>query len=103
VHLTPPLLLTQVHLERTLRLSLLLGSAAVAHKAGVYVRTLQPFYKLSKDEVKKGLKVGSKEAKSEAEPWGTLAGWWHEAGRGLAKIEGCAFLTFFVVSSLLPR
>ncbi|GAA5913592.1 hypothetical protein JCM6882_001695 [Rhodosporidiobolus microsporus] len=97
-----------VHLERTLRLALLLGRSAVAHKVGSYVRLLQPFYKL-KDE-KKGVKVGDKAA-GVSEPWGTLAGWWHEAARGLAKIEGlnlalirpALFYGPYTLSGLTPR
>ncbi|GAA5840634.1 hypothetical protein JCM11251_004173 [Rhodosporidiobolus azoricus] len=72
-----------VQLERTVRLALLLGQTAVAHKVGSYVRLLQPFYKPR--EEKKGVKVGDKGV--VAEPWGTLAGWWHEAARGLAKMD----------------
>ncbi|BGP38313.1 hypothetical protein JCM10450v2_002259 [Rhodotorula kratochvilovae] len=72
-----------VHLERTLRLALLLGASAVAHKAGVYVRALSPFYRLEGD--KKG-RVGAEG--TTATPWGTMASWHHEAARGLAKMDG---------------
>ncbi|GAA5982380.1 hypothetical protein JCM11641_006964 [Rhodosporidiobolus odoratus] len=97
-----------VHLERTLRLALLLGQDAVTNKVGAYLRTLQPFYKL-KDE-KKGMKAGSTGA-SVAEPWGTMAGWWHEAARGLARIEGlnlvllrpALFYGPFTTSGMTPR
>ncbi|GAA6042678.1 hypothetical protein JCM8097_003740 [Rhodosporidiobolus ruineniae] len=97
-----------VHIERTVRLALLLGRDAVKHKAGAYLRTLQPFYKL-KDE-KKGAKVGTPGA-GDAEPWGTLAGWWHEAARGLAKLEGlnlvllrpALFYGPYTVTGMTPR
>jgi len=77
-----------VHVERTLRLALLLGEAAVKAKVGAYIRTLPTFSKLKSDsEAKKGLKVGS-EGAGDAEPWGTLSKWHHEAARGLAKLDG---------------
>lgn len=72
-----------VHIERTLRLALLLGQAAVQHHAGVYVRALSTLYQLPGG--KKG-KVGEGEA--GAEPWGVRAKWFHEAARGLALIPG---------------
>ncbi|BGP14227.1 hypothetical protein JCM10213_005882 [Rhodosporidiobolus nylandii] len=97
-----------VHLERTLRLALLLGQDAVKHKVGAYLRLLQPFYKLK--EEKKGGKVGAKGA-APAEPWGTMAGWWHEAARGLAKMDGlnlvllrpALFYGPFTVTGMTPR
>ncbi|GAA5872671.1 hypothetical protein JCM8547_003726 [Rhodosporidiobolus lusitaniae] len=101
-----------VHLERTLRLALLLGTAAIVHKSGAYLRLLQPFYKLKDGADKKGAKVdGGKGGAGEAEPWGTLAGWWHEAARGLAKMEGlnlvlirpALFYGPYTVSGLTPR
>lgn len=77
-----------VHVDRTLRLALLLGEAAVNAKVGAYVRALPSFSKLKSDsENKKGLKVGS-EGAGDVEPWGTLSKWHHEAARGLAKIQG---------------
>lgn len=83
----------QVHVDRTLRLALLLGAAAVQAKVGAYVRLLPSFSKLKSDsEIKKGLKVGSDGA-GDAEPWGTLSKWHHEAARGLAKLEGYALCT----------
>jgi len=72
-----------VHIERTLRLALLLGKSAAECKVGAYVRMLATQYKLAGD--KKG-KVGEEGA--IAEPWGVRAGWLHESARGLAKIEG---------------
>lgn len=52
---------------------------------GVYLRLLATQYKM--DKVKKG-KVGEPGAELAAEPWGCRAGWFHEAARGLAQIEG---------------
>ena len=53
-----------------------------------YVRALPSFSKLKSDsEIKKGLKVGSERA-GDAEPWGTLSKWYHEAARSLAKLDG---------------
>ncbi|GAA5834684.1 hypothetical protein JCM9279_007081 [Rhodotorula babjevae] len=76
-----------VHIERTLRLALLLGQSAVAHHAGVYIRTLTPFYRVEGDD-KKGRVGGAGASEVGAAPWGTMASWHHEAARGLASIDG---------------
>ncbi|GAA6021893.1 hypothetical protein JCM10207_004536 [Rhodosporidiobolus poonsookiae] len=73
-----------VHAERTVRLALCLGQSAVKHRARAYVRLVQPFYKLR--DAKKDARVGE-EGAGVAGPWGRLAGWWHEAARGLANME----------------
>ncbi|GAA5934128.1 uncharacterized protein JCM15063_000562 [Sporobolomyces koalae] len=99
-----------VHVDRTLRLALLLGQAAIDGRVGAYVRTLPSFYKLKSDESKKGLKVGSERA-GDAEPWGTLSRWWHEAARGLAKLEAlplvvvrpAVFYGDYTVTGFTPR
>lgn len=69
----------QVHIERTLKLALLLGQSAVESEAGVYLRMLATQYKAA---------TGSKDTGLELEPFGTRAEWMHEAARGLAKMEG---------------
>ncbi|GAA5902675.1 hypothetical protein JCM8208_007038 [Rhodotorula glutinis] len=76
-----------VHIERTLRLALLLGQSAVTHHAGVYVRTLTPFYRIDGDD-KKARVGGPGASEAGAMPWGTMASWHHEAARGLASIDG---------------
>ncbi|GAA6049005.1 hypothetical protein JCM3770_005435 [Rhodotorula araucariae] len=96
-----------VHLERTLRLALLLGRSAVAHNVGVYVRALTPFYRLDGGD-KQG-KVGAEG--STAVPWGTMASWHHEAARGLAKMEGlnlvlvrpALFYGMYTLTGITPR
>ncbi|ORY74263.1 hypothetical protein BCR35DRAFT_293345 [Leucosporidium creatinivorum] len=96
-----------VHIERTLRLALLLGKSAVDFKVGAYVRLLATQYKLAGD--KKG-KVGE-QGEGSAEPWGVRAGWLHESARGLAKIEGlnlvllrpATFYGDYTVTGLTPR
>ncbi|GAA6064749.1 hypothetical protein JCM10212_001601 [Sporobolomyces blumeae] len=100
-----------VHVERTLRLALLLGETAVAANVKAYVRVLPSFSKLKSDsEIKKGLKVGS-EGAGDVEPWGTLSTWHHEAARGLAKMEGlnlvlvrpALFYGNYTVTGFTPR
>ena len=86
-NLADPLRRWQVHVERTLKLALLLGQSAVDAKVGVYLRLLASQYKTDKD--KKG-KVGEPGAEHPSEPWGCRASWFHEAARGLAQIQGCA-------------
>ncbi|GAA6023992.1 hypothetical protein JCM11491_002873 [Sporobolomyces phaffii] len=100
-----------VHVDRTLRLALLLGKAAVTAKVGVYVRAMPSFSKLKADsEIKKGLKVGS-EGAGDAEPWGTLSKWHHEAARSLAKLDAlnlillrpAIFYGDYTVTGFTPR
>ncbi|KAM0754794.1 hypothetical protein T439DRAFT_321839 [Meredithblackwellia eburnea MCA 4105] len=95
-----------VHIERTLKLALLLGQSAVEHCAGVYLRSLAGLYKVAGG--KKG-KVGDEGIVSE--PWGTKASWHHEAARGLAQIKGLKLVLLrpaivygpFTVSGITPR
>ncbi|GJN87141.1 hypothetical protein Rhopal_000086-T1 [Rhodotorula paludigena] len=95
-----------VHVERTLRLALLLGQSAVKHKVGAYVRALPSFYRLVKD--KKG-KVGAEG--EAAAPWGVMSSWHHEAARGLANMEGLNLVLVrpallygpFTVTGITPR
>ncbi|KAL8286398.1 hypothetical protein RQP46_004415 [Phenoliferia psychrophenolica] len=95
-----------VHVERTLRLALLLGKTAVENNVGVYVRGIATLYKLAGG--KKG-KVGGADGPSE--PWGTRSGWQHEAGRGLALIKGLKLVLLrtglmygpFTLGGITPR
>lgn len=100
-----------VHVDRTLRLAVLLGESAVRAKVKAYVRALPSFSKLKSDsEIKKGLKVGS-EGAGDVEPWGTLSKWYHEAARSLAKLDGlnlvllrpAIFYGDFTVTGILQR
>ncbi|KAK4698968.1 hypothetical protein P7C70_g7303, partial [Phenoliferia sp. Uapishka_3] len=95
-----------VHVERTLRLALLLGQTAVANNVGVYLRGISTLYKLAGG--KKG-KVGGTDGVSE--PWGVRAGWYHEAARGLAQIKGLRLILLrpglmygpFTLTGITPR
>lgn len=72
-----------VHIERTLRLALLLGQEAAKRNVGVNVRVLASCYKSTGSPK---AKVGQEGVVSET--WGVKAAWYHEAGRGLAQIPG---------------
>lgn len=97
----------QVHIERTLKLAILLGQTAVAHKVGIYNRVLSAFYRVPDD---KKAKVGADGA-AVSEPWGRQASWTHEAARSLALIPGLNLALFrvglyygdYTVTGLTPR
>ena len=61
-----------VHVERTLRLALLLGQTAVQHAVGCYVRVLTEFYRLA------GGKKGKVGEDGVGEPWGVRASWYQD-------------------------
>ncbi len=96
-----------MHVERTIKLAIALGRAAVANKAAVYARLLSPFYRLPGD--KKG-QVGAPDS-APAEPWGVRASMHHEAARALGLIEGLNLVLLrpalmygdFTVTGITPR
>lgn len=78
-----PQLSPQVLVERTLKLSLLLGQAAAQASIGVYIRVLSEYYQLQSPA--KDKRVGDPGTVSIV--WGRRARWIHESARGLANMD----------------
>ena len=98
-----------MHVERTLKLAIQLGRAAVVHKVGVYARMISPFYRIPGDKKAQVSAVGLDAA--PAEPWGVKASMHHESARALALVDGLNLVLLrpglmygdYTVTGITPR